>query len=202
MQVARGAGSAQVAGGGEDRVDRVVRVGVAGVDRVDAVLDPSGRHELHPADRAGRRDRQVGSVVGLDLVDRGEDLPRHSVLHRGGLVDRQQEQRDAIEGQRLRGSRRAGELSRERFLLSGDHLRRDGDVAVGRCGAGGPRGRRRARRTARLRFRQLSGAAAAPRRGLSPTVSRAPSLRLPASLRPTWVPASACSRWSAPVPAY
>src|SRR4029079_2911946 len=33
--------------------------------------------------------------VGLDLVDRGEDLPAHAVLDAGSLVDRQQEARDA-----------------------------------------------------------------------------------------------------------
>src|SRR2546422_7588877 len=49
---------------------------------------------LFRSSRAGYR--EVVAVVGLDLVDRGEDLPRHSVLGRGGLVDRQQEQRDAV----------------------------------------------------------------------------------------------------------
>ena len=69
-QVGGGAGGAQVARGGEDRVDRVVGVGVAGVEGVHAVLQPGVGHELHPADRAGARDRQVGAVVGLDFVDR------------------------------------------------------------------------------------------------------------------------------------
>ena len=41
------------------------------------------------------RDVEVAAVVGLDLVDRGEDLPAHAVLDAGGLVDRQQERRDA-----------------------------------------------------------------------------------------------------------
>ncbi len=43
MQVGRGAGGAQVARGGEDRVDRVVGVGVARVQGVDAVLQPGAR---------------------------------------------------------------------------------------------------------------------------------------------------------------
>ena len=115
VQVGRGAGGAQVAGGGEDRVDGVVGVGVAGVERVDAVLDPGGRHELHPADGAGRRDRLVGAVVGLDFVDRREDLPRHAVLDRRGLVDRQQEQRDAVEA-RAPASTRPSRPARRRAL--------------------------------------------------------------------------------------
>ncbi len=102
-EVRGGAGGAQVARGGEDRVDRVVGVGVAGVERVHAVLQPGRGHELHPADRSGRGDRLVGAVVGLDFVDRRQDLPRHAVLHGRSLVDRQQECGNAVERERLRG---------------------------------------------------------------------------------------------------
>ena len=84
----------QVARGGEDRVDRVERVLDAVVVGVDAVRLPGGGHELHPAQRAGGGDVEVAAVVGLDLVDRGQDLPAHAVLRAGGLVDRQQERRD------------------------------------------------------------------------------------------------------------
>ena len=90
-----GAGGLQVARGGEDRVDRVVRVLAAVVVGVDAVALPRRGHELHPAHGAGGRDVEVAPVVGLDLVDRGQDLPAHAVLDAGGLVDRQQERRDA-----------------------------------------------------------------------------------------------------------
>ena len=89
-----GAGRVEVAGGGEDGVDRVERVLDAVAVGVDAVGVPRRRHELHPAEGAGRRDVQVAPVVGLDLVDRGQDLPADAVLHAGGLVDREQEGRD------------------------------------------------------------------------------------------------------------
>ena len=45
-------------------------------------------------ERARVGDVEVAAVVGLDLVDRGQDLPAHAVLHAGGLVDREQEGRD------------------------------------------------------------------------------------------------------------
>ena len=45
-------------------------------------------------ERAGGGDVEVAAVVGLDLVDRGQDLPADAVLHAGGLVDREQERRD------------------------------------------------------------------------------------------------------------
>ena len=89
-----GACGAQVAGGGEDRVDRVERVLDAVAVGVHAVGGPRGGHELHPAERAGGGDVQVAAVVGLDLVDRGQHLPAHAVLHAGGLVDREEEGRD------------------------------------------------------------------------------------------------------------
>ena len=85
----------EVARRGEDRVDRVVRVLLAVAVGVDSVQLPAGGDELHPPDRAGAGDVEVAAVVRLDLVDRGEDLPRHAVLDAGGLVDRQQEHGDA-----------------------------------------------------------------------------------------------------------
>ncbi len=81
----------EVAGGGEDGVDRVVRILAAVLVGVGPVHLPGGGHELHPAERAGGRDVQVAAVVRLDLVDRGEDLPADAVLDSGGLVDREEE---------------------------------------------------------------------------------------------------------------
>ena len=79
----------QIARRGEDRVDRVVRVLAAVLVGVDAVGRPGRRHELHPAKRARRRHVQVAAVVGLDLVDRRQDLPTDPVLDPGRLIDRQ-----------------------------------------------------------------------------------------------------------------
>src|SRR5205085_5158153 len=53
------AGGAQVARGGEDRVDRVVGVLLAVAVGVDAVGGPGGGDELHPAQRPGRGHAQV-----------------------------------------------------------------------------------------------------------------------------------------------
>jgi hypothetical protein len=53
VEVLVGAGRAQVAGGGEDRVDRVERVLLAVAVGVDPVHVPRGGHELHPAQRTG-----------------------------------------------------------------------------------------------------------------------------------------------------
>ena len=93
-QVLVGAGGLEVAGGGEDRVDRVVRVLQAVLVGVDAVGLPARGHELHPAQRAGGGDVEVAAVVRLDLVDRRQDLPADAVLDAGGLVDREEEGRD------------------------------------------------------------------------------------------------------------
>ena len=94
-RVLRVAGGVEVAGGGEDRVDRVVGVLDAVLVGVDAVGAPGRGDELHPAERAGVGDVQVAAVVGLDLVDRRQHLPADAVLGAGRLVDRQQEDRDA-----------------------------------------------------------------------------------------------------------
>ena len=93
-QILIGARCLEVARSREDRVDRVVRVLLAVAVGVDAVGLPAGRDELHPAHGAGGRDVEVAAVVGLDLVDRGQDLPADAVLDARGLVDRQQERRD------------------------------------------------------------------------------------------------------------
>ncbi len=121
--VAVGARGAQVARGGEDRVDRVVRVLAAVAVGVDPVLGPRRRDELHPAHRAGAGDVDVAAVAGLDLVDRRQHLPRHAVLHAGGLVDRQQERGDLevvdeevgdADRHGREGSERVGRLARPR----------------------------------------------------------------------------------------
>jgi hypothetical protein len=88
------AGGAQVAPGGEDRVDGVVGVLLAVAVGVHAVGAPGGGDELHPSERPGGGDTEVPSVVGLDLVDRRQYLPRDAVLRARRLVDRQQERRD------------------------------------------------------------------------------------------------------------
>ncbi len=137
-KIVRGAGGVQVARGGEDRVDGVVGVGVAGVGGVDAVLQPGLGHELHPPDGTGGGHGEVAAVVGLDFVDPGEDLPGNVVLDRGGLVDGQQEQRDAVEVERLRGGGGAAEQRGERAGFPADGLRRGCD-AIG-CAGGHRRG--------------------------------------------------------------
>ena len=87
------AGRVQVAGRGEDRVDRVVGILAPVLVAVGPVHLPGRGHELHPADGAGGGHVQVAAVVGLDLVDRRQDLPADPVLDAGGLVDREQEDR-------------------------------------------------------------------------------------------------------------
>src|SRR3712207_7876888 len=62
------------------RSDRVVRVALAVAVGVEPVLLPRRRHELHPPERAGGGHVEVAPVVGLDLVDRREDLPADAVL--------------------------------------------------------------------------------------------------------------------------
>ena len=104
-------GCLEVLGSGEDRVHRVVGVLAPVLVGVDAVGRPGRGHELHPAEGAGARDVQVASVVGLDLVDRGQDLPANAVLDSGRLIDREQEGRDPEladdEVRNARGGRRA-----------------------------------------------------------------------------------------------
>ena len=102
------AGGAQVAGRGEDRVVRVVRVLVAVAVRVDPVHRPGRGHELHPAHGAGGGGAEVLPEAALDLVDRGEDRGAGGaeVVGLGGrLVDRGKEGRDR---DRAAGGRAAG----------------------------------------------------------------------------------------------
>jgi hypothetical protein len=113
-EVALRPGGLQVPGRGEDGVGGVVRVLAAVPVGVHAVGAPGGRHELHPALRPGGRDREVAPVVGLDLVDRRQHLPRHAVLDPGGLVDRQQERRDREAVEQDVGDRCAGGARRHR----------------------------------------------------------------------------------------
>ncbi len=89
------AGRVQVASGREDRIGRVEGVLDPRPGGIHAPLLPFDGQELHPAQGAGAGHRQVAPVVGLDLVYRGQDLPRHLVLRAGRLVDGQQEGRDA-----------------------------------------------------------------------------------------------------------
>ena len=66
-------------------------------------------------ERAGGGDVEVAAVVGLDLVDRREDLPAHAVLDAGGLVDREQERRDAeLVDEEVRHADRGGAGRRQR----------------------------------------------------------------------------------------
>ncbi len=126
----------QIASGGKDRVHRVIRVGIASIQGIHPILQPGCGLKLHPPLGASARHRQVAAVVRLDLIDRGEDLPRHAVLDRGRPVDRQQKQRDAIEAERLSGCGRAGELCRQRPGLRGHELRRGCNVVGARCRLG------------------------------------------------------------------
>src|SRR4051812_2073583 len=139
VDVLLAAGRLEVARGGEDRVDRVVRVALAVVVGVGAVHRPGRGHELHPADRAGGRDVEVAPVVRLDLVDRREDLPADAVLDAGRLVDRQQERRDPeLVDEEVRDADRRGAGLGER---EGRVRRRGGRVRGGRRSGGGRVGR-------------------------------------------------------------
>ena len=129
----------------EDRVDRVVGVGVACVDGVYPVLQPGFGHELHPSDRTRGRHRHVGAEVRLDFVDGCEDRPRHTVLNGRGLVDREQEQWDPVEVECAGRGGRAGDHGRKRARLGRRELWRRGDVA-GALERGDGRGRGRGRR--------------------------------------------------------
>ena len=122
------AGGAQVAPRREDRVDRVVGIRDPVPVGIDAVAIPGRRHELHPPDRTGRAHVEIAAVVGLDLVDRRQHLPAHAVLDAGGLVDREQERRDAevVDGE-------VGHANRQRAQRGEQRRRRvDGEGAGGR----------------------------------------------------------------------
>ena len=128
-----GARGAQVARGREDRVDRVVGVLEAVAVGVDAVLLPGRGHELHPPERARGGDVEVAAVVGLDLVDRGEHLPAHAVLDAGGLVDGEEEGRDAeLVDEEVRDADRSRARGGER--VAGVRRGRGAVRALGRAG--------------------------------------------------------------------
>ena len=66
-------------------------------------------------ERAGGGDVEVAAVVGLDLVDRRQDLPADAVLDAGGLVDREQERRDPeLVDEEVRDADRRGAGQRQR----------------------------------------------------------------------------------------
>ena len=162
-QILLGAGRLEVARGGEDRVDGVVGVLAAVLVGVDAVGAPARGHELHPALRAGRRDVEVAAVVGLDLVDRRQDLPRHAVLDPRRLVDRQQKRRDReVADEEVRDPRRR----RGRGQRAGQSLRpRCTSSAVPGSSSSPPSAGRRSRSGARASSR---AAAAGPARSGAP----------------------------------
>ena len=80
----------QIAGRGGDGVLGVPRVGDAVAVGVDSPPLPRRRHELHPADRAGRARPHVAAEVRLDLVDRREHLPRDPVARARALPQREE----------------------------------------------------------------------------------------------------------------
>src|SRR5207244_7852322 len=115
-QVRGGAGGAQIAAGGEDRVGGVVGVLEAVAVGIDAVDGPRRWQELHPSLGTGARDAEVAPVVGLDLVDRREHLPGDAVGGSGGLKQRQQERGDAkaFDEERRYSRQRGRERERQR----------------------------------------------------------------------------------------
>src|SRR5439155_20700987 len=120
-----------------DRVDRVVGIAAGVAVGVQAPAPPRAREELHPPDGAGGRDVEVAPVVGLDLVDRGEDLPPDAVLDARRLVDRQQERRDpelVDEEVRDADRRRTRQRERERRVVRGGRAARRARVVDLRLG--------------------------------------------------------------------
>src|SRR5579884_2015880 len=105
LDVELSAAAGEVAGGAEDRVRGVVRIGDSVAVRVHSPAGPGRGHELHPPDRPGRARPQVLAEVRLDLVDRGEHLPRDPVRAAGRLPDAAQ----GGEGHRPRAAGRLGE---------------------------------------------------------------------------------------------
>ena len=88
--VLRTARGGEVARGRIDRVLRIPGICDAVPVRIDAPAFPGARHELHPADRAGRAGAHVAAEVRLDLVDRGEHFPWNPVSRAGALPERHQ----------------------------------------------------------------------------------------------------------------
>ena len=157
VEVALAPGRLQVAGGGADRVHRVVGVLAPVAVGVDPVGGPGRGDELHPAHRPGAGDVEVGAEGGLDLVDRGQHLPGDVVLGAAGLVDRQQEGRD-LEGvddevgDPEGGGAERGEGGRggaRRRSAAGGGARRTGSARSARCWCRSPAPPRRRSRGAR-----------------------------------------------------
>ena len=80
----------EIARGREDGVLGIPRIGEPVAVRVGAPAQPGVRHELHPADCAGRARPHVAAEVGLDLVDRREHLPGDPVGGAGAKPERLQ----------------------------------------------------------------------------------------------------------------
>ena len=121
-------------------------------------------------ERARGRDVEVAAVVGLDLVDRREDLPAHAVLDAGGLVEREQERRDPeLVDEEVRHADRGGAGHRQR---------------EGRVGRASARRRARGRAAAALFFATRSFATRSSlERSFLPLRLPARSFRLPAAAR-------------------
>ncbi|MCW3056352.1 MAG: hypothetical protein JWO21_321, partial [Solirubrobacterales bacterium] len=66
--------------------------------------------------------------VRLDFVDRRKNLPRHPILHRRSLIDRQQEQRNPVEAKRLHRRGRRRQRRRQRPRLTRSQLRRHSHI--------------------------------------------------------------------------
>ena len=151
----------EVAGGRVDRVVGVPRVGDPVAVPVHAPAQPGVGHELHPADGSGRARAHVAAEVRLDLVDRGEHLPRDPVRRR-----RRGARAAAAPRRRARG--RAGTPTpRLRAAAgssrSGSAPRRSG-ARRGRLRDGRRTGRARPRTCPRTRCRRPArGRAATPR---------------------------------------
>ena len=110
-------------------------------------------------DRAGRADVEVAAVVGLDLVDRRQHLPAHAVLDAGGLVDREQERRDAevVDGEVRHANRQRAQRGEQR------RRRVDGEGAGGRRDRSVGRGWSVGRRRSVLGLRRLGARIVVPR---------------------------------------
>ena len=163
VEVLLAARDLEVVGGGADRVDRVVGVLATVAVGVEPVRFPARREELHPADRAGAGDVEVGAEAGLDFVDRREHLPGDPVFGAAGLVDRQQEGRD-LEGV----DDEVGDADRGR-AEGRDRRRR---VGQGRRAAGFELGDRR------RRLRRAAGCLRRSRRGLDAAAALAAAARV------------------------
>ena len=118
--IGRAAARGEVARRRGDRVVGAPRVRYPVAVGVHAPALPRRRHELHPADRAGGARAHVAAEVRLDLVDRGQHLPRHPVDGAVALPEPEQLWVAAGLGDRGRGEQRRREADRARCVR---HLR-------------------------------------------------------------------------------